>query len=124
MPFPRSSALTLAVAYIGLGLAALALFATPLWYAWRVTIRDGRFEALQSDAQRLSEVFQRGGPAGLVSYMDSRVSLQIPGERLLRLVDPAFHPLAGNLSAWPQQVPAQAGPYTVQIPLGGPPEEV
>ena len=32
MRFLRSSALSLAVGYIGLGLAALALFAAPLWY--------------------------------------------------------------------------------------------
>ena len=41
MKFLRSSALTLAVGYISLGLAALALFAAPLWYAWRVTIEEG-----------------------------------------------------------------------------------
>src|SRR5579871_5852278 len=106
MRFPRSSALTLAVAYIGLGLAALALFAAPLWYAWRVTVRDGRYELLQSDAQRLTEVFHREGAPGLVRYMDARVNLQIAGERLLLLVDASMHPLAGNMKAWPSEVPA------------------
>ncbi len=59
----RSSALNLAVGYISLGLAALALFAAPIWYAWRVTIQDGRAEILQADAQRLTEVFRREGAA-------------------------------------------------------------
>ena len=49
-----------------LGLIALALFAAPLWYAWRVTVQDGRSEILQADAQRLTEVFHREGAAGLV----------------------------------------------------------
>ncbi|HEX4376195.1 MAG TPA: ATP-binding protein [Steroidobacteraceae bacterium] len=124
MRFPRSSALTLAVAYIGLGLAALALFAAPLWYAWRVTVRDGRYELLQSDAQRLTEVFRRDGEPALVRYMDARVNLQIAGERLLLLVDPSMHPLAGNLHAWPTEIPSQSGAYTLYMPLGGPPEEV
>ncbi len=124
MRFPRSSALTLAVAYIGLGLAALALFAAPLWYAWRVTVRDGRYELLQSDAQRLTEVFHREGAPGLVRYMDARVNLQIAGERLLLLVDGSMHPLAGNMKAWPSEIPAQAGAYTLDMPIGGPPEEV
>jgi hypothetical protein len=66
-PFMRSSALTLAVGYVSLGFAALALFATPLWYAWRVTIQDGRTEILQADAQRLTDVFRREGAAGLTS---------------------------------------------------------
>ena len=43
------------------GIAALVLFAAPLWYAWQVTIEDGRVELLQDDAQRLADVFQPRG---------------------------------------------------------------
>jgi hypothetical protein len=102
MKFLRSSALTLAVGYIGLGLAALALFAAPLWYAWRVTIQEGRNEILQSDALRLTEVFRREGAPGLISYINARVGMQIAGERQLLLADAALQPLAGNLPAFPQ----------------------
>src|ERR1700691_1362086 len=97
-PFMRSSALTLAVGYICLGLAALALFTTPLWYAWRVTIQDGRTEILEADTQRLAEVFRRQGPAGLTSYIITRIDMQIPNERFLLLTDASFKPLAGNLT--------------------------
>ena len=31
------------------------LFAAPLYYAWQVTIQDGRVELLQADAQRLAQ---------------------------------------------------------------------
>ena len=119
MKIARSSALTLAVAYISLGLAALALFAAPLWYAWRVTIQDGRSEILQSDALRLTEVFRREGAPGLVSYINARVGMQIAGERLLLLADEALAPLAGNLAAWPPSVPPNPGTYTVKLELGG-----
>ena len=118
MKFLRSSALTLAVGYIGLGLAALALFAAPLWYAWRVTIQEGRNEILQSDAQRLTEVFRREGAPGLISYVDARVGLQIAGERLLLVADATLKPLAGNLNAWPSSVPEKPGTYTVKLELG------
>jgi signal transduction histidine kinase len=117
MKFLRSSALTLAVGYIGLGLAALALFAAPLWYAWRVTIQEGRSEILQSDALRLTEVFRREGAPGLISYINTRVGMQIAGERQLLLADAALRPLAGNLPAWPQNVPAKPGTYAVQLEL-------
>src|ERR1700721_4745047 len=109
MKFLRSSALTLAVGYISLGLAALALFAAPLWYAWRVTIQEGRNEILQSDALRLTEVFRREGAPGLVSYINTRVGMQIAGDRTFLLADFALHPMAGNLTAWPSNVPAEAG---------------
>src|SRR5580700_6336494 len=116
MRFPRSSALTLAAGYIALGLAALALFAAPLWYAWRVTIQDGRNEVLQSDALRLTEVFRREGAPGLVTYINNRVGMQIAGERLLLLADSSLTPMAGNIPSWPQTVPENPGTYTVKFP--------
>ena len=105
----RSSALTLAVGYISLGLAALALFAAPLWYAWRVTIQDGRAEILQADAQRLTDVFRREGAAGLISYIDARVGLQIAGERFLLLADAALQ-AAGRQSDAPGRPTCRPSP--------------
>jgi len=117
--FARSSALTLAVGYISLGLAALALFATPLWYAWRVTVQEGRTEILQADAQLLTDVFRRGGASGLTSYIDTRIGMRIPNERFLLLADAALAPLAGNLRAWPSTMPPHSGSYTLPVQIGG-----
>src|ERR1700733_1490588 len=116
--FMRSSALNLAVGYISLGLAALALFAAPIWYAWRTTVQDGRTEVLQADARLLSDVFHRQGAEGLELYINSRLALSIPNERFLLLTDAAFNPLAGNLSAWPRNLPAKSGSYIVDVPSG------
>jgi signal transduction histidine kinase len=113
----RSSALSLAMGYIALGLAALVLFAAPLWYAWQVTIQEGRAEYLQIDAQRLTEVFRHEGADALKSFIDARVGMQIPGERILLLTDASLHPLAGNLQAWPAAVPATPGNYKVSLGL-------
>ncbi|HEV7984709.1 MAG TPA: ATP-binding protein [Steroidobacteraceae bacterium] len=115
----RSSALNLAVGYISLGMAALALFATPIWYAWRVTMQDGRAEILQADAQRLTDVFRREGAPGLIRYIDTRIGLNIPNERFLLLSDASFRPLAGNLNTWPANVPANSGSYTIDVESGG-----
>jgi signal transduction histidine kinase len=120
----RSSAATLAVGYISLGLAALALFAAPLYYAWRVTIADGRNEILQADAARLTDVFRREGAPGLIDYMNARVGMQIAGERLLMLTDAQLRPLAGNLKAWPASVPPTAGTYGIRADLGRGPTDV
>src|SRR5262245_10178773 len=104
-----ASARTLAAVYIAFGLAALILFAAPLWVAWTQTIEAGREEILREDAQRLTEVFRRNGPDGLVAFIRERVGLQIAGERILLLTDSAFHPLAGNLTAWPAALPPRPG---------------
>src|SRR5271168_629492 len=111
----RSSALSLALGYVALGITALVLFAAPLWYAWQVTIQEGRAEFLQADAQRLADVFRRDGADGLKTFIDTRVQMQIAGERILLLTDASMHPLAGNLSAWPATVPATLGNYTIKF---------
>jgi signal transduction histidine kinase len=114
----RSTAVSLALGYVALGIAALVLFAAPLWYAWQVTIQEGRAEFLQADAQRLTDVFRRDGADGLKAFINARVQMQIAGERILLLTDASLHPLAGNLAAWPTTVPAVPGNYTIKFNVG------
>jgi len=117
-----SSTVNWAFAYVLLGAAALAVLAVPLWYGWKVTLFAGREEILRDDAQRLTELFRRDGVQGLTSYINARVGLQIAGERMLLLTDSHYHPLAGNLAAWPQGLPDDQGLSTVITELGGRPE--
>ncbi len=115
----RSSAFTLAFSYVLFGIAALILFAAPLWYAWQVTIQESRTEILRADTQRLSEVFRREGPQGLATFIENRIGLQIPGERILLLTDPKLQPLAGNLPGWSKVIPSEPGLYTLPYNLSG-----
>jgi signal transduction histidine kinase len=115
----RSSAFTLAFSYVAFGIAALILFAAPLWYAWQVTIQDGRTEVLRADTQRLAEVFHREGEPGLATFIDARVGMQIAGERILLLTDSTLHRLAGNLPEWPRVIPLEPGTYMLPVSLGG-----
>lgn len=115
----RSSAFTLAFGYVAFGIAALVLFAAPLWYAWQVTIQDGRTEVLRADTQRLSEIFRREGAPGLAMFINNRVAMQIPGERILLVTDPTLHRLAGNLPEWPRVIPLEPGNYMLPVSLAG-----
>ncbi|HEX3843535.1 MAG TPA: HAMP domain-containing sensor histidine kinase [Steroidobacteraceae bacterium] len=115
----RSSAATFATGYVLLGFTALVLFAAPLRYAWQATVEDFRFEILQEDSDRLAHVYELRGPAGLSSFIEERVGMQIAGERMLLLSDAAGRPLAGNLPGWPQSIPARAGSYTLPVTLDG-----
>lgn len=115
------SPVALAFGYVAFGIAALILFAAPLWYAWQVTVEDGRAELLKVDAQRLTEVFRRGGPEGLAAFVNERVALQIAGERILLVTDASQRPLAGNLPAWPAGVPREAGTFTATVDIDGVP---
>jgi signal transduction histidine kinase len=107
VPFAiRSSATTLAASYVLLGILALVLFALPLGVAWRAADNDTRLQILGEDSQRLAEVFNRKGPAGLADFINERVGLQIAGERILLLTDVGNKPLAG-----------EPGSYTTPIEL-------
>ena len=114
----RSSAVSLALGYVALGITALVLFAAPLWYAWQVTIQDGRSEILQADAQRLTDVYRRDGGDALKNFIDARVHMQIAGDRILLLTDSSLQPLAGNLSVWPRNLPATPGNYRIKVDIG------
>ncbi|MGA2777218.1 MAG: HAMP domain-containing sensor histidine kinase [Steroidobacteraceae bacterium] len=114
----RSSAVSLAVGYVALGITALVLFAAPLWYAWQVTIQDGRSEILQADSQRLTDVYRRDGGDALRSFIATRVQMQIAGDRILLLTDSSLQPLAGNLSRWPGNLPTSQGNYRISIDIG------
>src|SRR6185437_10174088 len=120
----RSSAATVAIGYVLLALIALVLFAAPLRYAWQATIDDFRFELLQEDSQRLAHVFELRGPAGLASFIDERVAMQIAGERMLLFTDARGRRLSGNLPAWPGSIPTGAGSYTLPFILDGRPKKV
>jgi signal transduction histidine kinase len=117
----RSSAVTWALSYVLLGLAALAALAVPLWYAWNVTVYSARRDILLDDTKRLTELFNREGVAGLTSYINARVRMQIAGERTLLLTDSAYHPLAGNLAAWPRGIPDNPGTRVVTVDFDGQP---
>jgi signal transduction histidine kinase len=111
----RSSPVTWALGSLLLGLAALVAFAVLLWYAWNVSIFSGREEILRADAQHLADVFARQGPAGLTAHIEARMRLQIVGERTLLLTDAAYRPLAGNLAAWPREIPDDSGTHAVMV---------
>jgi signal transduction histidine kinase len=121
----RSSALTFALGYLGLGLLALALFAAPLWYTWRTTIEHAMSDVLQADVQRFNEVYRHEGAAGLRSYINARVAVPVyGGDRLLMLADSELKPLAGNVASWPRAIPARAGSYAIPMQIGGVPSTI
>src|SRR5207247_1706621 len=63
----RSSAFRLALGYISVSIAVLALFAAPLWYAWRENVEQVRTELLREDVQSLTDIFQNQGPEVLAA---------------------------------------------------------
>ena len=113
------SAPGLALIYAALSLAMLAMFATPLFYAWRSSIEQGRAQLLTAESQRLIEVFRGKGISGLVTAIDDQVGTQMVGNKIMLLADASLSRLSGNLAVWPAGVPAKPGIYKLSIPMTG-----
>src|SRR6266542_5980169 len=116
--FFRFSPSRLALAYVALSVLVLALFAVPLWYGWRVNISTFRAYVQGEDLQRLVEVFHSEGAKGLATAMESQAR-SLPGDQIMVLADASKQRLAGNLPAWPGEVPDAPGTYGLVIGLGG-----
>jgi signal transduction histidine kinase len=117
--FLRSSALRVALGYIAVSIAVLALFAAPLWYAWRQNIEQVRAELLREDTQSLTDIFQNEGPEDLAAVIAARVKAQHVANSIILLADATRKPLAGNLAAWPREAPESPGVHKVTIAEGG-----
>src|SRR5437773_1755607 len=116
--FLRSSAFRLALGYIVVSTAVLALFAAPLWYAWRENVEQVRTELLIEDAQSLADIFQNQGPEVLAAVINARAKSQHVAYSIILFTDPARSRLAGNLDAWPAEVPESPGVHKLTIAQG------
>jgi len=116
--FFRFSPSRLALVYIALSVLAIALFAIPLWNAWRVNISTFRAYVQGEDMQRLVDIFHREGAKALVSAMESQVR-SLPADQIMVLADASKRRLAGNLLAWPTEIPDAPGIYGLVIDRGG-----
>ncbi|WP_238587413.1 sensor histidine kinase [Cupriavidus sp. IDO] len=100
-----------------MSLVVLTLFATPLLYAWHNTIEQSRTERLQSEARNMADLFASHGADALATAIESRVGGQLEDAEItiLLFTDPALAKLAGNLPAWPREVPLSTGMHAASI---------
>src|SRR4030095_10973159 len=115
--FFRFSPSKLALVYIALSVFVLALFAIPLWYAWRANISAFRPYVQGEDMQRLVDIFHREGAKGVATARESQAR-SLPGDEIMVSADASKLRLAGNLPAWPAEVPDLPGTYGLVIGLG------
>src|SRR3989442_16002145 len=95
----RFSPARLALAYFRLTVLVLALFAIPLWYAWRVTLSPLRFYVPGEVVQRFVDFFERDGAEGLAAAMASQLPL-VRGDVVMVFPAPPKRRLAGSLPLW------------------------
>ena len=105
----------IAFAYLAFSVLALALFATPLWYGWRVNVGTLRV-FVPEDMQALPDLFDREGADAVAAAVRSRSDAT--GREVLVFADPGKQVLAGTLRHWPPEIPDAPGTYGHVIDLG------
>jgi PAS domain S-box-containing protein len=116
--FARFSPSKVALSYIALSVLVLFFFAVPLWYAWTVNIGTFRAYVQGEDVQRLVDIFHRDGASGLSAAIQSRAASASQDE-VVAFADASKTLLAGNLSAWPVEVPDAPGTYGLVLDRDG-----
>src|SRR2546423_12348717 len=112
------SASRAALGYIVLSVLALGLFAIPLWYGFRANLGTFRAYVPGEEVQRLVDLFHREGASAVAAEIESKAR-STPRDEVIVFADSAKALLAGNLPAWPAEVPDAPGSYGLVISLGG-----
>ncbi len=116
----RLSASNITASYVAISVVVLILFAAPILYAWDTIVEERSTERLREDGERLARVLDRHGPQALKTVIDAMVEAQPPGdEKFILLADPALHAQEGNLAAWPQSIPDNAGTSRISFTQAG-----
>jgi signal transduction histidine kinase len=115
----RFSAFNLALGYIALSIAVLTLFATPLGIVWRKGFHEARTEHLHQDVQLLADIFTKDGVQGLVAGVNRYLDMPFVPERTILFADASLSRIAGNLPAWPSEVPDSPGTHELSIERDG-----
>lgn len=102
---------------MAVGVLALALFAIPLWYGWNVNSATFRVYLEGEKVQGLTDVFGREGATGLAAAIEARLAT-LPDDEIIALADPSKKRLAGNLPAWPPEIPDSPGTFGLEISRG------
>ncbi|MEO8381538.1 MAG: ATP-binding protein [Acidobacteriota bacterium] len=98
----------IALAYIVFSMLALALFAMPLWHAWRFNVGTLRV-FVPEDMEALPDLFHREGPAAVAAAVRAR---RDPGGlEVIVFAGPGRKVLAGTLRRWPREIPDAPGTY-------------
>jgi hypothetical protein len=115
----RSAGFRLALSYALVFGASALLLIVVLWLS-SINILSRQVDAaIDADAQGLSEQWDEGGAAALLSTIQNRIADNVDNDSLYLVLDPFGRRVAGNLDSWPAQVAATGRGYEVRVVRNG-----
>jgi signal transduction histidine kinase len=122
--FVRTTAFRLALLYVGLFCASVAVLFAFVYATTGVLVEQQRERAIVADAASLTDDFAISDLPALGEAILARTQPDRVGDNLYLLADPQLKPLAGNISGWPHRA-ERSGPwltFTIERALFGDPE--
>jgi signal transduction histidine kinase len=105
----RSSTLKVALIWIAVfGAVVLALFGYVYW-STSAFVLSRADRSIAAEQTALREIYDRAGRAALAATVAQRVGDGRFADHVYLLAEPAFTPVAGNLTAWPAALAGHAG---------------
>jgi signal transduction histidine kinase len=122
--FFRTTAFRLAIVYIGLFVASVAVLFAFVYATTGALLDRQREQAIIDDMAGLSDVFATGGFVALGDAILARTQPDRVGDKMYLLTDAAFEPQAGNVVGWPPKYEADGQwlSFTIERTLLGDPE--
>lgn len=101
----HSSTFRLAILYMALFAGSVLLLLGFIYWSTVAFMAQQIDTTIEADIQGLSEQYRVRGLEGLVETIDARVERDPDSSSVFLLTSPTYTPLAGNLSAWPNEPP-------------------
>jgi signal transduction histidine kinase len=115
----RSASVRFAVVYALLLAASAAALAIFLWWATAGQLDRQTEDAINADAQGLSQRWVEGGLPALIVTIEDRLAGNIDDDAIYLLVDPMMNRVAGNLTRWPSVLSDSGGWHDLLVNRAG-----
>jgi signal transduction histidine kinase len=110
-----STSLRLALAFAGLFIVSSLVLVGFLWWETAGTL-DREIEAvIVADTRAIADRMRDFGLPGAIASINDRITRAADENAIYLLADPGLSPIAGNVDAWPKEVPSTAGWSQVQL---------
>ena len=116
----RSSTFRLAIVYMVLFAGSVLLLLGFIYWSTVAFLSEQVDTTIETEIVGLSEQYRERGLNGLVDTINDRIERNPDSSSLYLFASPAFRPLAGNLSGWPEGAPTREGwlSFPLEDPAG------
>jgi signal transduction histidine kinase len=110
-----STSLRLALAFAALFIVSSLVLVGFLWWETTGYLESEVDAVIVADTRAVGDRMRDFGLSGAIATINERITRAADERAIYLLTDPGLSPIAGNVDAWPGEVPSTAGWYSVRL---------